>query len=604
MPAIAVATAACLSLVLAACDADTLYGPEPTAESHAAALEVSAPELMEVGDSVVIEVRGQSGADGDRLQLLGFSGFLRDAAGEDRVITGEQEVAPPARTATARFTIPLDEEIVREGDVLSLEVFGYAITTEGDCVAATGSDFQQLGCLVQDEVITARGVSGQRAAIQVAHGRTTAIPDAGWVADLAVHPSGGRVFLSNHTRHQIEVFDISGAVGSFVRSVPVGSEPWGLEFNATGTELIVANSGGISLSIVPLDALQEDVGRRQEIPRLKIFEFTATDDGARWVRQHFSFSDRPQNIARDSRGRIVLSTKATEGGPSGAFRVGEWREGRFETRLVRTMRDPAGSGQGGAGDPTWTITNVDSIQYREGETEDQVRIFDGNLVTPWLPLDEAIQNLEDRGSDILADPTTWDYRAIALGDTTFVSPSGNRRFVAVGESNGLIMLWDAERATLSHEVEVADLFRNTGETVRGVRLNQDGTFGAARGSENLHFFDRGLRLQGTAALTEGGAGVALRPGMATNRTHAFYGTGDGAIRAMETTHYRTVGTLPIRDSVVGPLVSGPPLPEDNEGLTCSADVEESDPACVVARVYTVTDAPGLLVVRVRAGDLR
>jgi hypothetical protein len=600
MMAVLVAVAA----TLAGCEGDTLYGPDPTAAPHAVALEVTAPERMEVGDSAVIRVHGQADPDGDRLERLGFTAILRDQAGAETIIAREEDVTPPARTASATFTVHLDEAQVREGDQLSLEVFGYAITTGGDCVAAVGADMQQLACMVAGDLTVARNVSGHRSTVEVVHGRTTPLAEGGWIADLLVHPTGDRVFLSNHTRHQVEVFEIAGAAASFARSVPVGSEPWGLELDAPGNNLMVANSGGVSLSFVPLDQLEEDVGRRQEIPRLKIFEFTETEDGAGWLRQQFSFSDRPQHIARDYRGRILLSTKATAGGSSGAFRVGEWRDGRFETRLVRTQREPAGSGQGSTGEPVRTITNVDSIQYRERETEDEVRIYDGTLVTPWLPLDQATRYLKDRDSNIQVDSVAWDYRAIALGDTTFVQPSGNRRHVAIGESSGLVMLWDAERGILSHEVEVADLVRNTGESIRGVRLNHDGSFGAARGTESLYFFDRGLRLQGSSALPDGGAGLGLRPGSSDARTHAFFGTDDGMIRVVETTHYRTAATFALRDTVVGPLVAAPPVPADNEGLSCPADIDQADDACVITRIYAVTDAPGLVVVRVRAGDLR
>jgi len=589
------------------CRDDALYlGPDVegprTLAPHVVALDVEAPDTIEIDEEMMVRVRSETQPGRSPIQRLGFTALVRGADGVEHVLSDERELEEPAEAASATFIVPLAEGVVREGDVVSIEVFGYSVNTAGACVAASGSEFQQLACDVrEDGVTTAHEETGDFRTVQVVHGRTIPFASAGWIADLLVHPNGGRVFLSNHTAHQVEVFDVRDM--SFAGSVRVGSEPWGLETNARGDTLMVANSGGTSLSLVALDRLQEDVARRQEIPRLKIFEFTPSETGPRWLRQEMSFSDRPQHLARDSRGRFVLSTKATAGGPSGAFRVGEWRDGRFETRLVRTLRAPPGHGQGSAGSPTWTITNVDSIQYRERETEDSVRIFDGRRSTPWLPLEEAVANMENQGSDILADSVAWDYRAIELGDTTWVSPSANRQYVAVGESDGLVMLWDAQRGILSHEVEVNDLVRNTGEPIRGIRLNHDGSFGAVRSTENLYFFDRGLRLQGSSAVGAEGTGIALRPGQQDNRTIAFYGTGDNAITAVETTHYRTVASLPLRGTVTGPFVAEAPLTADNQGLSCPADLREADADCVVARVYAVTDA-GLLVVRVRAGDLR
>lgn len=82
-------------------------------------------------------------------------------------------------------------------------------------------------------------------------------------------------------------------------------------------------------------------------------------------------------------------------------------------------------------------------------------------------------------------------------------------------------------------------------------------------------------------------------------TLAFVGTGRRTVRIIDTVHFRQVGEIEIRDNIVGPLKSALPFAEDNAGLACPGS-----PACVVVKLYGITDSGGVVVVDVREKDIR
>ena len=93
-------------------------------------------------------------------------------------------------------------------------------------------------------------------------GRTTPFTvDARLIGDLVVDTLRQRAYLSNRFGSQLLVFDPTNF--AFTGEVSVGSEPWGLHINAGGDTLLVANSGGTSVTHVALGASpREAVGRR------------------------------------------------------------------------------------------------------------------------------------------------------------------------------------------------------------------------------------------------------------------------------------------------------------------------------------------------------
>ena len=204
-------------------------------------------------------------------------------------------------------------------------------------------------------------------------------------------------------------------------------------------------------------------------------------------------------------------------------------------------------------------------------------------------------------------------------------------------------MYEASSQDVSRVVEVADILTNASETVQGIGLNYDGTLGVARG-DHAYFFTSDLRLQGVSLLPAGGAGAALHPLHANAKslvnfagdyrpnTHiAFLGTGEHTIDIIDTFHFFRSGRLFIRDVVQGPLKAVLPFPEDNLGLTCTmvtvtdqtgstigqgvevfensnfdtpyaADGATED-ACVVVKLFGVSDSGGVVVIDVRKADI-
>jgi hypothetical protein len=469
----------------------------------------------------------------------------------------------------------------------------------------------------------------------------------GAIGDLVVDADGRRVFLSNRSAHRVEVLQMpSGAAPAFGTPVSVGSEPWGMSLSRTGDTLIVANSGGVNVSFVPLAAspLQEDVGRRFQIPRARLYQFLiekevtqAGDTLTSFRLEHTSYADRPQYVAQDARGRLLYSVVPTQAAPVGTIRLAEWRQGwpSWDARFLFAEGLLAGGPPSTnraitASNPEdFAIANVDSISLEfinvgpfAGPTG-AIRLFDhdprrrpgepGYLIANPGYLDpvDAIVDLHDRGSDVIAYPGhSWNIPdAAQMADTTFVAVSADHRWVAFGEAPedraGRIVLWGAGAeggsGDLSRIDDVADITNNTSDRLTGIGLNADGTLGVARGREATYFFGNDLRLQGLArAGSSGGVGAALRPGSSGAATLAFIGTGSRTIQVLETTHYQVVGEVTVGAAVVGPLRAGPPLPEQT---ACPADYTQGSPTCVLARVYGVT-ASGLLVLDVLRRDVR
>jgi hypothetical protein len=473
---------------------------------------------------------------------------------------------------------------------------------------------------------TEPGQPGQPVQPGPGRGELVNIPGVGVLADMVVDPASQRVFLSNLGQHRVEVLNLQGL--SFGNPVLVGSQPWGLSLNwnaaanTTGDTLIVANSGGTNVSFVSTAGLQEDLPRRFNIPRIILYEVDFQVEGGDTIPgtgrvtggdttytdvRFFNYADRPQHVVQDSRGRLIYSAISTQAAPIGSVRVAEFRPGwaEWDARFLFHERSLVRA------DGTFAIANADSM-YVFAST---AVIFDhlpGSvprqpLVSPALPIEDAVRWLRERGSDVeLFVGARWRVpEAVALADTTYVAASGDRRWVVIGEGArdrvSRIIMWSAEGGRSSLVEDIADIVNNTADLVFGVELNQNGSLGVARGGMGTYFFGNDLRLQGlTAAAPAVSRGAALLPGATTNRTYAFEPTGDRTVRVLETTHYRVLGEITVREAITGPFRVGPPRPGQT---ACPADLTQAPANCIAATVYGVTAGRRLVVLDVRRDDI-
>jgi hypothetical protein len=456
-------------------------------------------------------------------------------------------------------------------------------------------------------------------------GELVSIPGVGILADLVVDPGTAgtppRVFVSNLGQHRVEVMRLDSL--GFVASIPVGSQPWGLSLNwnraagRTGDTLIVANSGGTNISFVSTATLREDVGRRFDIPRITLYEIdfeTESVETAPGVTRvdtiypdirFFNYADRPQHVVQDARGRLLYSAVSTAAAPVGSMRIADWQPGwrEWDARYFFHERSLVRA------ENTLALANADSVFL----TGDRAVIFDhlpGSvprqpLVSPPLRVEEAVAWLRQRGSDVEVYAATWRVpESVALADTTYVAASGDRRFVVVGEGArdraSRIVMWAAETGNQSLVEDIADIVNNTADFVSGVELNANGTLGVARGARASYFFGNDLRLQGLTPGGGGGRGAAFLPAASTNRTYAFEPTDARTVRVLETTHYRAVGSIPVREAITGPFRVGPPRPGT---AACPANLAQAPADCIAATVYGVPAQRRVLVLDVRRDDI-
>lgn len=615
---------AAAALPLAACTEDTLYdgggevtGPEVTVAPHTVSVSLAAtPPRVEVGEALRVVVTGR-GADEEpgRIAQLGATVLVMNTARTDTVVVplGPAALSPPAAGAVARefaFTVaPAWVDRLRLPDTLAVEVHGWAVNAAGSCVAAVQDSVQKLPCADFRGSRVASRTRGLQARFLVAAGATVALPaGAASIGDLVVDNANARVYLSNRAGHRVEVLDL--AARRFGTPVPVGSEPWGMSLGVDGDTLIVANSGGINVSFVHTGTLREDLARRFEIPRVTLYQVRVQLNpltGA-WIYTNvdfFNYVDRPLYVAQDAGRRLLYSAGSTQAAPVGTIRVARWLPGwqTWDAQMLFHQRavdlDSSYVAIGNADDVDVVGTNAVVITDHVPGTRPQVV-----LVSPALPVRQAADSLRARGSDVVVFDGKWRLpQSVELSDTTFVTASGDRSWVAFGEGvrtpAGRIILWNAATG-LSRVEEIADVTHNTSDRITGIGLNQDGSLGMARGTQAAYFFGNDLRLQGLARQEARGGGAGFLPLATGNRTLAFTGTGSGTIQVVETTSYRPLGEVYIRDAVAGPFKVAPPLPGQ---VACPADYAAGPAGCVVARAYAVTAGGGVAIVDVLRENL-
>jgi hypothetical protein len=660
---------AAAALSLAGCTEDTLYdgeevtGPEVTVAPHTVSVSLAAtPPRVEVGEALRVVVTGR-GADEEpgRIAQLGATVLVMNTARTDTVVVplGPQAVSPPAAGVVTRefpFTVAAAwVDRLRLPDTLAVEVHGWAVNAAGSCVAAVQDSVQKLPCADFRGSRVASRTRGLQARLAVVAGTTVALPGGAAIGDLVVHDATRRVFLSNKAANRIEVLEMPASGAPFFgQAVSVGSEPWGLALtvdgdpaSAAGDTLLVANSGGISVSFVPLaaGALREDLSRRFQIPRARLYEYRQTieidsisGDTIRSFRvAYFTYADRPQFVAQDARRRLLYSAIGTLAAPVGTIRLAEWQPGwtawdarfLFARGLQACCSPTSNRAIAAAGAADLAIANVDSIALEYATSgpfagpTGRITLFDhrpgslpgdpGRLIRNPIARDpiDAVREISALGSDVIAYPGhKWNVpQSIEMADTTFVAVSGDHRFIAFGEladtSAGRVVIWgaaDAGDGSLSRVDDVDDIANNTADRITGIDLNENGSLGIARGEQASYFFGNDLRLQGlTRASGPGGAGVTLRRGTGGGSDLAFVGTTRSSIQVIETTHYQVVGEIPVRANIAGPLRAGAPLPGQT---ACPAEYGGGAPGCVVSRLYGVTAGGGVVVVEVFKEQLR
>ena len=650
------------SVLVSACEGDTLYEPtgpdvtdptDPTDPGNgtpgvSVGISLAFGDRIEQTDSLRVSLEAFDPTALSGIQRLGYTLIVTAEDGTRTAVTGEETVSSTvARGDTIRAAFQIAPTWVSAADLpatYQVEAFGYAFNRAGDCSAAVPErPGDNLACRLGEVGGQSYRISDPRPTprpLLAVAGRTTLFPTSSIVVgDLVVDHGRGNVFLSNRQSNRLHVF--RPADFAWTGTVAVGSEPWGLHLNRTGDTLLVANSGGTNISHVALSASggQEVVSRRLQTRNTALYEIELRDQDApepeegeeapalpKLVEsfQSFDFSDRPQFVAQDAQGRLLYSTRPTAAAPTGTLRWVENQAGwtEPETRIVaRVGFNPVREEVDVTREEDYVVVaQADSVIFF---TDGEIQVFDHPPGFPEQVISSSkappLVALAEIASNPLSDvryivDAVWNLEAVSFSDTTYVATAADRSYVAFGDGGaaanpGKISLWHSGTGTLSSRLSVADLVNNASERVNALELNANGSLGVARGAFGTYFFSNDLRLRGTVPEAgPGGGGAAFHPshpGSAlpaapSMSTLAFTVSGDREIRILDTVHYLERGRIPIRDAIAGPMRVTPPLASDNggQGANCTG------PTCIIAKLYAVTEAGGVVVVDVRASHVQ
>lgn len=405
--------------------------------------------------------------------------------------------------------------------------------------------------------------------VEVVAGVTQPLPSGGAVADALYHPGKDRLYLTNIERNRVEVFAFADS--EFKPSVSVGSRPWGIaawprdRSGTMGDTLLVANSGGTSISYVDLNDISTlfpsgRAGFTYALPNIIAYSVTsvesATTPGVQ-IRQRtvYDFSDRPQFLAATCTGStvpgspcedvlLVYSTTPT-GGQSVPFpNRGSVRWENLTDRTSHFFFEQA-MGQSAGRSDTLEIERFAAADFGS----------DSVLVSV------------DRGIVVVVD-------RLGFRDTTYVRNSGNFRRAVIGEGGPALgsraLMYDATEGIetvpppaidlgVSRAADVTDYIANTFSRIKGAAINFDGELAAIRG-DSTYLLDATLRLQGLFQTSGGNPGFDFHPNNSGNGTsiprascYSFAASSEPVIEIYENRSYARVRVVPIRDPIIGPI---------------------------------------------------
>lgn len=551
----------------------------------------SVPPRMERNDSLTLTARDPDGL----VRVVGY--VLKDSAGRTLVQSADTLATPTQQISRRKAFVP---PITLRGR--GLFVVGYAIDVAGHIGYALPA-----GATLS---ITSDSLA-KRDPVVYAFGQTSALPAKSLGADIAVDTTRATVYVSNLNRNQLEVFRYGQGVTA-LPSVSVGSMPWGMAIDNSGSLLLVANSGGTNISKV-------DLAQRGEVGRVKttneyVYDVQYSKDDASGgfkykINGPIDYSDRPQFIAQSASGALYYSTRPTsEATPGTLRRIDNFLDTRAEPKQIWQYTSVIRG--------HYVILNADHVDVQEGQSgvPDSLIICDhpqGQSVESGscfkdATVDPIIASIRAIGGNAVAVKDR-DVTSLALPDTNFVAVGGDRRRVAFGEAHTgnragrVMMVFDTSGTPAFSEeysagIEVLDLTNNASDRVFGLAINGNSSNVAVHGVETF-FADSALRLQGKFATFNTGAGIAFHPrndseSPADLSTRVvFVASGDQSIQIVDSYTYRLRGRIPLRTNLYGPLRAATP----------TAAERAVDPTLVV-KLFGLTPE-GLVVIDVRSSDI-
>jgi hypothetical protein len=326
--------------------------------------------------------------------------------------------------------------------------------------------------------------------------------------------------------------------------------------------VLVANSGGTSISYVTLDAAGNGVeSSRYQLPNIIAYTITTTTSSTSGapiqVRTKYDFSDRPQYLgatcvpAGAGCGDVILAYSTTPTPGQSAPFQGSNGTLRWENLTQRTSHlfFEQAVGQSAARADTLEVIRYDA---------------DGINQTTLVPYKYA--------GPFGIVSTVVDITRLAFRDTTFVRGSGDFNRAIFGEGGAVngsrAMTYNVARGSdpnypfvdlgVSPASDVSDFIANAFSKVQGVAINFDGSLVAIRG-DSTYLLNSALRLQGVLPTAAANAGIDFHPqNSAANFPTAatrliFTASSQPLIDVYDTNCYQKVAQIQIRDPIIGPV---------------------------------------------------
>ncbi|HEV7593834.1 MAG TPA: hypothetical protein VGO33_02470 [Gemmatimonadaceae bacterium] len=428
--------------------------------------------------------------------------------------------------------------------------------------------------------------------VVVVAGVTRPLPFGGTVADALYHSGKDRLYLTNITRNQVEVFNLGDS--SFKAPVIVGSRPWGLtawprdRAGTMGDTLLIGNSGGTDISYIDLNVgTSGSEVFRYALPNVIVYSVTTVTAGPSGVpfqqRVAHDFSDRPQFLAATC---IVGGVTCTETVLAYTTTPTPGQTPPFDSRNGTIRWENLTRGVTAAGKTDYHTSHFffEPAMGQSANRADTLEIvrYDANGIdqTILLPFQQTVGTPpNDRKYSIEARLPELAYR-----DTTFARNSGSFQRAIFGEGGSVFgsraIAYDVNRGYqtttadklgvqqplpvpvidlgVSPGTAVSDFIANTFAQVKGVAINFDGSLSAIR-ADSTYILNPLLRLQGVLNTTVSNAGLDFHPlntgpnSFPLNTRLMFAASSEPTIEIFDTHCYQRVSTIPIRDPIIGPI---------------------------------------------------
>src|SRR6266566_5048774 len=536
----------------------------------------------EVGDTILVHATDPSG-----ITRIGFT--VADTTGA--IIGGDSlNFAGTSTDITKKFSLKLAGVTTFPTRVVvqAFAIDGAAALNRG----VTGATFtvpSPTGPARADTVTLVAGV-------------TRALPLGSHIADAIFNANAnggtGELYLTNTPLGRVEIFQVAntafvaGGIGT------AGPQPWGIALwphdtlGGYGDTIVVADAGGTEMSV--MDVVARRLRWRQDLPNYQVIKYNVVNVGGFYESREtiYDLSDRPQYIATVCRGNcdqldsvFVLYSTTPTASSSSPF------SSKATLRMEKLRNDPTFDPTVLYGHFFWEIGNVNG-----SDVSDTLKI----VLRRGRPYNST---------EVILSPclgVTINFETFGLGDSTFARNSGNFTHGFFGEGGNASATYRrvmsyTTRGTLRHgaadtflscqtspptsnfvgdagnndedlgmspAVDVSDFISNTGVKVASIGTNFNGGTNLVR-ADSIYVLDEGLRLKGTFAAPVGAFGMDMNyfhdfqagqggsTGLGGTRDStlrvAFAADPAGNVLVFDTFFYNVIGSIPVRDPIVGPL---------------------------------------------------